>query len=118
MKPLNINLLSFKQKDVNKDSVIIGFGAFPNLDLIHTVDAKLMRVIPMELGQHDMHEIAIDNSHGRFFSYGKNAEKLFKCMLPVLKEFDFLKEATVQLNFISGDIERDLEFKLSSVTAN
>lgn len=117
MKLLNIDELNFKQTK-KKDSVIIEFGKFDSLDIIHEVDAKIMRIIPVELGNHDMHEIALDDSHGRFFTYGTNAEALFKCMLPVLKEYDFLKEAMVHLNFAEGDKESDLEFKLSSVTAD
>lgn len=114
---MNIDELNFEQVE-KKDSVIIEFGKFDSLDVIQEVDVKLMRIIPVELGNHDMHEIAMDDSHGRFFTYGKNAETLFKCMLPILKEYDFLKDATVRLNFTKGDIERDLEFKLSSVTAD
>lgn len=118
MKPLNNETLGFNKPANYEDSVIIVFWEFPSLEIIRAIDAKLMRIIPMELGQHDMHEIALDNSYGRFFSYGKNAEQLFKCMLPVLEVYDFLHEATVQLNFKGGDVERDIEFKLSSVTAN
>jgi len=117
MELLNIEELNFKQVK-KKDSVIIEFGKFDSLDIIQEVDVKLMRIIPVELGNHDMHEIAMDDSHGRFFTYGTNAEVLFKCMLPVLKDYDFLKEATVHLNFTKGDKENDLEFKLSSVTAD
>ncbi|KAA5821136.1 hypothetical protein FPF71_16665 [Algibacter amylolyticus] len=114
---MKINELNFKQVE-KQDSVIIEFGKFDSLEVVQEIDAKLMRVIPLELGNHDMHEIALDDSHGRFFTYGKNAEKLFKCMLPVLKQYDFLKEATVHLNFTGGDKERDIDFKLSSVTAD
>lgn len=117
MKLLNSDALNFKQVE-KKDSVIIEFGKFDSLDIIQEVDSKLMQIIPVALGNHDMHEIAMDDSHGRFFSYGKNAEELFKCMLPVLKAYDFLKEATVHLNFTEGDKESDIDFKLSSVTAD
>ena len=117
MKLLNIEELHFNKTE-KKDSVIIEFGKFKGLDIIQEVNAKLMYIIPVEIGNHDMHEIAMDDSHGRFFSYGNNAEELFKCMLPVLKAYDFLKDAIVHLNFVGGDKERDLEFKLSSITAD
>ncbi|XMO86338.1 hypothetical protein AAFN75_16245 [Algibacter sp. AS12] len=113
---MKIDELNFKQVE-KQDSVIIEFGKFDSLEVIQEIDAKLMRVIPLELGSHDLHEIALDDSHDQFFTYGKNAEKLFKCMLPVLKQYDFLKEATVHLNFTGGDKEREIDFKLSSVTA-
>ena len=44
-----------------------------------------------------------------------DVEKLFKIMLPVLKEYDFLQNAAVCLNFVEGNKEKDLEFKLSSI---
>lgn len=42
-------------------------------------------------------------------------EKLFKIMLLILKEYDFLQNATVYLNFAEDNLEKDLEFKLSSI---
>jgi len=114
MKLLDVEKLNFNNIK-KEDSVIIEFGAFNGLDIIHEIDTKLINLIPEDLGRHDMHEVAMDDSHGRFLSYGKNAEKLFKIILPVLKEYDFLKNATVFLNFVDGDKEKDLEFKLSSI---
>tara|TARA_R110000868_G_scaffold293594_4_gene554055 strand:+ start:565 stop:918 length:354 start_codon:yes stop_codon:yes gene_type:complete len=117
MERLDIEKLNFENID-KRDSVIIEFGAFSGLDVIHEIDSRLIKLIPEELGNHDMHEVAMDDTNGRFFTYGKNAGKLFKLMLPVLKEYDFLKNAKVCLNFKDGNKERDLEFKLSSVTAD
>ncbi|MEP3839193.1 MAG: hypothetical protein ABJM36_16235 [Algibacter sp.] len=114
---MKIDELNFKPVE-KQDSVIIEFGKFDSLEVIQEIDAKLMRIIPVELGNHDMHEIALDDSHGKFFTYGKNAEKLFKCMLPVLKDYHFLKEAMVHLNFTGGNKEREIDFKLSSVIAD
>jgi hypothetical protein len=87
------------------------------LDSIHEVDKRLIEWIPDEIGNHDMHEIAMDDNHGRFFNYGNNAEELFKLMLPVLKQYDFLGNAMIYLNFTDKEEERDLEFKRSSITA-
>ena len=114
MKLLDVEKLNF-DKLTKEDSVIIEFGEFDGLDIIHEIDVKLINLIPESIGRYDMHEVAMDDSHGRFFTYGKNAEKLFKIMLPVLKEYDFLQNATVYLNFVDGDKERDFEFKLSSI---
>lgn len=109
-----LNIESFKKED----SVIIEFGGFDGLEIIHEIDMRLIELIPEEFGRHDMHEVAMDDTSGRFFTYGKNAETLFKWMLPVLREYDFLKEAIVHLNFVREGKERDLEFKLSSITAD
>lgn len=117
MKLLDIEKLNFENIE-KKDSVIIEFGAFSGLDIIHEIDSRLTALIPEELGTHDMHEVAMDDTHGRFFTYGKNAEELFILMLPILKEYDFLKNAKVYLNFTNDNKERDLEFKLSSITVD
>ena len=114
MKLLDVEKLNF-DKITKEDSVIIEFGEFDGLYIIHEIDIKLINLIPESIGRHDMHEVAMDDSHGRFFTYGKNAEKLFKIMLPVLKEYDFLQNAAVFLNFVEGNKEKDLEFKLSSI---
>ncbi len=114
MKLLDIEKLNF-DKITKEDSVIIEFGEFDGLDIIHEIDVKLINLIPESIGRHDMREVAMDDSHGRFFTYGKNAEKLFKIMLPVLKEYDFLQNAAVCLNFVEGNKEKDLEFRLSSI---
>ena len=114
MKLLDIEKLNFDSIK-KEDSIIIEFGAFSGLDVIHEIDSKLIELIPKQIGRHDMHEIAMDGSHGRFFTYGKNAEKLFKKMLPILKEYDFLHNANVYLNFVEENKERDLEVKLSSI---
>ncbi len=115
MKPLDLEKIDFDTIK-KEDSVIIEFGEFKGLDIIHEIDTRLINVIPKEIGRHDMHEVAMDDSHGRFFVYGKNAEELFKKMIPILKEYDFLQNATVYLNFVNGNKERDLEFKLSSIS--
>ncbi|MGI9551505.1 MAG: hypothetical protein ACR2MT_09925 [Aurantibacter sp.] len=96
-----------------KDSVIIYFGTFAGLDEIHRLDTRLYEEIPLAIGRHDGHEVAIDDTHGTLFSYGENAETLFKAMQPILNEFDFLEGATVQLCFINNrEKPLDLEFKL------
>ncbi|MFD0797099.1 hypothetical protein ACFQZJ_06480 [Maribacter chungangensis] len=95
------------------DSVIIQFGAFAGLDEIHILDMRLFEELPAEIGRHDGHEVAMDDTHGTLYSYGKNAEALFKAMQPILNDFDFLDGATVHLSFLKEDktvSEIDFEF--------
>lgn len=98
---------------ITEDSVRIEFGAFGGLDEIHALDIRLFEEIPSEIGWHEGHEVAFDDTHGTLFSHGKNAEKLFKKMLPILNDFDFLYGATVHLSFVKEDktiSEIDFEF--------
>lgn len=104
------NVFDYESTD---DSVIIEFGAFAGLDEIHTLDMRLFEELPAEIGRHDGHEVAMDDTHGTLYSYGKNAEKLFKAMQPILNDFDFLDGATVHLTFLKEDktvSEIDFEF--------
>lgn len=104
---------------IEKDAVIISFGPFEGLDIIHELDMRLFEDIPDTIGQHDGHEVAMDDSHGTLFTYGENAETLFKAMHPILSEFDFLKGATVYLGFHhQKDKELDLEFNFEKLTTN
>ena len=96
MQLLNIENLDFDSVE-KRDSVIIEFGSFESLEIIHEIDLRLLETIPESVGKHDMHEVALDDTHGRFFTYGKNAGELFKLMLPILREYEFLKNATVHL---------------------
>ncbi|WP_179349014.1 hypothetical protein [Winogradskyella pacifica] len=110
-------LESFKfEKTEVTDSVIISFGTFNGIDEIHAVDIKLFDEIPEEIGRHDGHIVTLeDDTEGQFFTYGNNAEELFKIMKPILDEFDFLKNAEVYLSFTDNNkIVRNLEFKLSA----
>jgi len=96
------------------DSVIVSFGSFNGLDEIHEVDELLTKIIPGEVGYHDFHEVCMDDTDGRFFSYGRNAEELFKLMRPVLKKFQFSNESYIYLSFMeNGNLKSDLEFKLN-----
>ena len=108
-----IDTFKFEEPKVT-DLVIISFGPFNGLDEIHAVDMKLYDEIPEEIGRHDGHEVNMADTDGRFFTYGKNAENLFKAMQPILSEFEFLINAEVYLEFTeNGKVIRDLEFKLN-----
>ncbi len=96
-----------------KDAVIISFDkSFNGLDEIHELGTKLYN-IPSYIGRYDGHEVAIDDSHGTLFAYGNNAEKLFKEMEPILKEYEFLREASVYLRFEKKDYTySELDFRI------
>ena len=91
------------EKIDNRDSVLIYFGRFDGLDEIHSVDRLLFDLIPKEIGRHDGHEVAIDDTHGTFFTYGKNAETLYKTMEPILDRFSFLDNDEVEMKFHSSE---------------
>lgn len=110
------DLKSFNLEETQKnDSVIISFGAYNGIDEIHAVDMKLYKGIPQTIGRHDGHCVTLDDdTAGQFFTYGNNAEELFKVMKPILDEFDFLKRAEVYLEFTeNGKVIRNLELKLN-----
>ncbi len=103
-----------KKISENRDEVIISFGVFKGLDDIHKVDLLLFNKIPEDIGSHDGHEINMDDTDGRFFTYGKNAEELFILMKPLLQPFDFLQKAEVCLRFNKADgTYSELKFKLN-----
>ncbi len=110
----DLKSFNFEESDGN-DSVIISFGAFNGIDEIHAVDIKLFEAIPEAIGRHDGHAVTLeDDTEGQFFTYGTNAEELFKVMKPILDEFDFLKNAAVRLKFTKNNTTvGDLEFKMS-----
>lgn len=105
-----------KKISENRDEVIISFGPFDGLDEIHRVDVMMFDNIPEDIGSYDGHEINMDDTDGRLFAYGRNAEELFKLMKPMLLQFDFLQKAMVYLRFNKEDgTHTELEFKLDEV---
>ncbi len=102
-----------KEYNQEKDTVIISFDkSCSGLDEIHELGLKLCN-IPSDIGRYDGHEVAIDDSHGTLFAYGNNAEELFKEMEPILREYDFLREASVYLRFEKKDSTySELNFKI------
>lgn len=98
------------------DEVIVSFGAFAGLEEIHQVDALMFKNIPEDVGRYDGHEVNMDDTDGRLFAYGRNAEELFKLMQPMLRQFDFLQKAMVYLRFNKKDGSfTELEFNISQV---
>lgn len=105
-----------KKIAVNRDEVIISFGAFNGLDDIHRVDVLMYENIPEDIGNYDGHEVSMDDTDGRLFAYGANAEKLFKIMQPLLKQFAFLERALVYLRFNKEDgTHSEIEFRLDDI---
>jgi len=111
----DLKSFNFEETEVT-DCVVVSFGAFDGIDEIHAVDMKLYKGIQGAIGRHDGHVVTLeDDSEGQFFTYGNNAEELFKVMKPILDEFNFLKNANVHLRFTENNtIVRDLEFKMNT----
>ena len=100
----------------NGDEVIVSFGAFDGLDEIHRVDALLFDNISEDIGRYDGHEVNMEDTDGRLFAYGRNAEELFNLMKPILLRFEFLQKAMVYLRFNNADgSHSELEFRLEEV---
>lgn len=96
-----------------QDAVIVCFGKFDGLEEVHAVDVKLYSTIPGHIGSHYGHEINRDDTDGRFFTYGSNAEELFKVMKPLLVGFEFLNNAHVYLEFTENNkLISEIDFKL------
>ena len=116
MKFEDLKSFKFEENEIT-DCVILSFGRYNGIDEIHSVDLKLYKSIPENIGRHDGHLVSLeDDTDGQFFSYGKNAEELFNVMKPLVEEFDFLKDADVYLRFTENNkIVRDLEFKMSAI---
>lgn len=105
-----------KKISENGDQVIVSFGPFDGLDEIHRVAAVMFDHISEDIGIYDGHEVNMDDTDGRLFAYGRNAEELFKQMKPILLQFDFLKNAMVYLRFNNEDgTHSELEFRLDEV---
>lgn len=115
---MNSEELFFIDKKIskNRDEVIVSFGHFDGLDEIHRVDAMMFDNIPEDIGTYDGHEVNMEDTDGRLFAFGRNAEELFKLMQPMLLQFDFLHKAMVFLRFNKEDgTHTELEFKLEEV---
>lgn len=100
----------------NGDEVVVSFGPYGSLDEIHRVAAMMFDNIPEDIGRYDGHEVNMDDTDGKLFAYGRNAEELFKLMQPMLQQFDFLNKAVIYLRFNKDDgTYSELEFSLNQV---
>jgi hypothetical protein len=82
-------------------SVIVEFNyGLEEMDEIYDLEDKLRELLDkVTVGMIDGHEVAMDNSHGFLFLYGRNAEELFKVVHPVLLTKTWLHGATAHLRF-------------------
>lgn len=102
-----------KKISENGDQVIVSFGPFDGLDEIHRLSLLMFNNISEDIGRYDGHEVNLDDTDGRLFAYGRNAEELFKLMKPILLQFNFLEKAMVYLRFNNDDgTHSELEFRL------
>ena len=100
----------------NGDEVIVSFVSFSGWDDINRVDAMMFDNISEDIGRYDGHEVNKNDTDGRLFAYGINAEVLFKLMRPILLQFDFLQRVMVYLRFNNEDgTHSELEFRLEEV---
>jgi len=85
----------------DEHSVIIHFNSgIDELDQIHKLEDKLVDCLKdSNVGWWDGHEVAMDNSEGWIFLYGRNAESLFKKVQPILENSDLMKGAIANLQF-------------------
>lgn len=82
-------------------AVIIYFNKpLPYPNALYETDVKLIRAIKREcVGYYDWHETAENDSHGSFYMYGPDADKLFEAVRPVLQTIDFMKGAVAFLRY-------------------
>jgi hypothetical protein len=111
----HINLEELPYSDSGEHAVLINFwyGKESDEEFYDMTLALHKFMEDNQIGRYDGHEINVDNTDGTLFFYGKNAEKLYKYILPELLKYDFLIGANVYLRF--GGIKNgtlDIEFKL------
>jgi hypothetical protein len=99
-------------------SVIISFNyGIDSLDPLHQLGDRLSYVLDRwGEGYYDGHELAMDDSHGSIFLYGRNAEQLYKIIEPELFNIDWMDGALVSLRF--GRLDRQaksIEFTLEKI---
>lgn len=97
-------------------SIIIEFQyGIDSLDPLHGLGDKMAYALDQsDLGYYDGHEIAMDDSDGRYFLYGINAEQMYKVIEPLLFEVDWMEGAEVALFFGNEDYDqvKKIEFVL------
>ena len=89
-------------------SIIIEFQyGFDSLDPLHRLGDKMAYALDQsDLGYYDGHEVAMDDSHGRYFLHGINAEQMYKEIEPFLFQVDWLQGAEVSLRFGQEDNDK------------
>ena len=85
----------------DEHSVIVHFNSgIDELEEVHKLEDKLVDCLKdSNVGWWDGHEVAMDNSEGWIFLYGRNAESLFKKVQPILENSNLMKGAIANLRF-------------------
>lgn len=66
------------------------------LDALFNAEDRLQAAIAAaKAGEMDGHDVAADGSHGTFYMYGADADKLYQAIESTLKDIPFMKGATV-----------------------
>ncbi len=110
--------MSLPNPDFNQLVLIEFKYGINSLDPLHDLEEKLRLVLDQtDIGYHDGHEIAMDDSHGRLFLYGYNAEEVYKLIEPILFTVDWMDGAEVYLRFgeVDDPSSKEIEFKLERV---
>jgi len=80
--------------------IIHFFYGMDDLTPLYQFETELERTLEENnAGRYDGHEIAMDDTDGFLFFYGKNAEILFKAIHPLLKKNPWMKNAVALLRF-------------------
>ncbi len=99
-------------------SVIIEFSyGMESINPLHHLADRLTYLLDQtDIGYYDGHEIAMDDSDGALFLYGRNAEQLYKLVEPVLFEADWLDGALVTLRFglENEEVVKKIDFVLEA----
>jgi len=112
---MNIRDLFDKDAGVRQSIIIHFYYGVSSLDPLHALESKLRIALHNTgLGEHDGHEIAMDDSDGFLYLYGTNAEALFKFIRPILFTAPFMHRAEVNLRFgaVDDPTVSDIDFIL------
>ena len=98
--------------------VVISFNyGIDTMEPLHQLGDRLSYLMDQcGEGYYDGHELAMDDTHGSIFIYGKNAEQIYKKVEPVLFELDWMDGATVSLQFgRASDQVKSIDFVLEKI---
>ena len=86
----------------------------PELDPLHELEEALSNAIDAAgAGMYDGHELAIDDSDGRLYMYGPDADGLIAAVRPILQRCPFTAGALVTLRCgLPGN--REVRFRLGA----
>jgi hypothetical protein len=92
--------------------VHLDYGQDDVTDLHNIEDALRETVDKVGVGKYDVHEIAIDGSHGTLYLYGPDADILFTTIKPVLKDAACIKNPRIVLRYGPPDDPNCPELKI------